>query len=216
LRKLLLILGLFFSVLAKGQSQDSLLTVQLSQVKTQIEASNFAGANRILINIFSSKFAIPDEVAFRYGQVQLGLNNYIKAKEAFQKYQSLTKNNGPFTKKADSLIAEANKKICQKCNNTGWAELSDSCHHCHSTGKIKVNCDECHGIGKEYCPACGGQGVVLLSGPMGTVYKSCEACKGKGIVVCTHCKGVGYKEKFCETCNGRGAFIRRVVCDHRK
>jgi hypothetical protein len=209
---------LFFACIAEAQStQDStLLNSYLVQVRKQIAEQNYAGANNTLKKIFAIKTTLPDEVAFRYGQAQLGLNNYVKAKEAFQKYITITDNKGVFVKEAEALIIESEKGICKKCNNSGWEVIIDSCTICKGTGKIKVTCNNCNGKTKQYCEVCKGQGVVLKNGAMGTIYQNCQKCNGKGIVSCTVCQGTGMREVFCEKCKGKGYFSQTVICDHKK
>lgn len=221
MRLFLFILITFFSCCAFAQKdayleteEDSLSKAYIINLRKQIAEKNFTEAQVTLRKIFNLTTTIPDEVAFRYGEVQLGLNNYLRAEEAFLKYLSLTDHKGEFVKNCDSLLALTEKNICQKCHNSGYLNKVDSCLTCHGSGKNMVNCFYCAGKGKIICNRCGGQGVVMISSTMGPIYQACVSCNGKGIGTCPYCSGSCKREVFCNYCKGKGSFTKRISCDH--
>lgn len=212
---LLFFLFTFCSIISNAQSKkDSIAGEYLIQIRKQIEEKDYNNANLTLKKLFAMKTTLPDEVAFRYAEVQLGLGNYSKAKEAFYKYIDLTDGKGEFVEEAKMLIELSEAKICKKCNNTGITIVTDTCAFCNGKGKQEIACEACHGRGLEFCPSCKGQGVVYKTSTFGGVYQTCTLCSGKGIVKCRRCDGSGKEIKFCEHCKGKGTMNRSVICGH--
>lgn len=201
---------------ASGQCEkDSLMKVYMGKAKDEIGKQDFNSADQYLRKIFGLKCTIPDEVAFMFGRTQLGLKNYTKARDGFRKYLELTGYKGSLADSAVQLILEAEKNICPRCNNTGVAQVTDSCAFCKGQGVYFQDCEACRGKGKQLCYVCSGNGVSARPGPFGIVYQNCSHCQGKGMANCVACKGTGKKERFCELCKGKGFLKREEVCEHK-
>lgn len=193
---------------------DSLIELYLDKAKEQIALKNYPSANDHIKKIFSLRTTLPDEVAFYYGLTQVKLTNYTKGKEALLKYIELTGVQGSFYAEAEKLIAEADEFICEKCNNTGSAEVLDTCVVCNGVGKTEVACEVCRSKGVEFCNACGGKGVFVENGSFGSTFSTCKKCSGEGYIQCTLCRGTKVKSVTCKECKGKGGIKRKIKCNH--
>lgn len=212
---LLQFLLVVFIQIGKAQSSpDSLMTVYLDQAKEKISQNNYQAANAYFKKIFALKTTLPDELAYYYGLTMMKLEHYKKGKDALEKYIDLKGKDGEFYNEAQKLISEADKFICPKCQNTGVAEIKDTCAACEGIGKTQMDCNLCQSQGIEFCNVCKGQGTLVVKRSMGHQYSTCQKCMGKGYVNCQICKGKKVKTEFCHACKGNGFFNRKVTCTH--
>jgi len=207
---------LVFIHVGKAQSTpgDSLLENYFNKAKEKISQNDYKSANNYFKKIFALQTTLPDELAYYYGLTMVRLEYYKKGKEALEKYIALTGKEGEFHKESQKLISEADKYICQKCQNTGIAEVTDTCVACEGLGKKQTGCNVCQSQGIEFCSVCKGQGTLVVKKSLGSQFSTCQNCQGKGYVKCQICNGRKVKAEFCHECKGKGFFKRKVTCTH--
>jgi DnaJ-class molecular chaperone len=210
---LTLFIGLFSTCWSQSK-QDSLLNVYFDKGKEQISLGNYDAGQEYFKKIFALKTTLPDELAYYYGLTLVKQKNYKKGKEAIEKYLSLTGSSGKFFKESQVLLKEIDLYVCRKCNNTGKAEVNDTCATCAGSGKITVDCNTCNVKGIEFCTACGGNGVFVSKGNLSSSYSTCTKCHGNGYLKCHICEGTHKKQIDCVECKGVGYKKKKVTCPH--
>lgn len=209
------ILFIFQLAYSQPDKSDSLVQVYFKEARQNISEKNYGAAKNSFNKLFNLKTTLPDEVAYFYGVTLLNLKNYLKAKAAFEKYISLTREKGQFYNDSKKFIAEADNHICKICNNTGMTEEIDSCSVCIGTGKTFEACQSCKNHSIELCAACAGKGVITTKTSFGSSYQACKSCEGNGYVSCTVCGGTKKKTVYCSNCKGKGIFRKKVSCHHQ-
>jgi hypothetical protein len=205
----------FQTVYSQQDSSDSLVRIYLNEARQNISEKNYTSANNYFKKIFNLKTTLPDEAAYFYGVTLLNLKSYVKSKAAFEKYISLTGENGEFYNDSKKFLSEAESFICKICNNTGTAEIIDTCDICTGAGKVSEKCESCKTNGKEICMSCGGKGVITSKTSFGASYQTCGNCQGQGFTACSVCNGTKKKMVFCLNCKGKGIFRKKVNCSHK-
>jgi hypothetical protein len=185
------------------------------QVKSALAKQDYKTAQDFLKKVFALKRTLPDEIAYYNGVILFHQQKYSLAKNSFQKYLSLTGKSGIYYKESVGYIQKTDLQVCQKCGDSGFYELTDSCADCHGKGKVKTFCKACEAKGKVLCKTCSGSGVVKLEGSFGGSFQNCPSCGGKGYKVCHSCLGKKEQEVFCEHCAGKGFLKTRISCNHQ-
>jgi hypothetical protein len=202
----------FFSLESFSQAPNSSCCPEIEQA---IKQKDYQVALKLIREQFDQNLLVSGDILFFYGQTLLGLNEYVRANNAFEEYLKDEKNL-TFRKQAQRGIEGLKDKICPYCQNTGFInELSD-CGKCAGTGHLTKDCTVCKMEGIVACSVCTGKGILLKGGNMGTVFQECTNCKGRGVVSCKKCEG---KKKYfipCDICHNQGKIPSKKPCNHAK
>lgn len=95
------------------------------------------------------------------------------------------------------------KITCKKCNTTGKTQTKCTQDDCER-GLVKTTCSACNGQyknGVELCSVCDGMGCDNCDYDG----QACDECnKGYKTIKHAFCNGVGFFERSCNYCNGKG------------
>lgn len=119
---------------------------------------------------------------------------------------------------------------CRDCTGSGKVDCPDcdngykSCNTCDGTGEVETDgeeCSACEGEGYSASAAAAwyvnqlasGKSISQIDAEFDKTDFPCSVCNGEGktydIKDCPDCKGTGYSEELCSTCNGNTS----VVCE---
>jgi hypothetical protein len=187
-------------------NNDSLARVEFYKALGYMEKGQDSLAERSFRIMFKIPAVLPDLSVFAFGLNQYHLGKYKQSEAAFQKYKRLSQANDSLKIVADTFLVKI------QCHQKGYVESQVPCTSCGSDGVKSVKCNHCKGYGREYCPNCGGTGVVVRQGSMSDSYTQCERCIGKGVIECSVCKGTTMVNDFCPVCKGKRVITKRVEC----
>jgi DnaJ-class molecular chaperone len=188
----------------------------LFETKVLLAEEKYDDALVNLRKMFSLKITLPDELAYYLGYTYIKQKNYVKGKEALDKYLELQGSSAQFYKESLALLKDADDNTCKRCLNTGWYEKIENCLVCDKSGKNYKDCMTCKGSGRAFCKSCKGSGVLKNKDAMGGgLYATCTRCEGRGATVCYVCDGAKTISSLCRSCNGTGETKARKPCDHQ-
>ncbi|HEX8547805.1 MAG TPA: hypothetical protein VF691_12640 [Cytophagaceae bacterium] len=190
---------ILFSFSASAQiKQDTLVKAYFLDAKKEIENKNYEKAQQTFKKIMSLHESMPDELAYFLGYTEMKLKKYKVARDAFNKYLSLTGPKGQFLGKTIEAIK------AMDCEETGFYEERITCEECDGAGVEIIPCRGCKGKGKTFCMVCGGTGVSKTKNDFGDKYKTCPTCEGSGHADCQKCGGHKQEKANCYACDGTG------------
>jgi hypothetical protein len=199
LRSVLIFSIVCYSSLSMSQiKEDTLVKAYFREAKRDIENKNFEKAQQSFKKIMSLHESMPDELAYYLGYTEMHLKKYKVARDAFNKYLSLTGPKGEFYGKTLEAIK------LMDCEETGFFEERITCEECDGAGVEIIPCRGCKGKGKIFCMVCGGTGVSKIKSDFGDKFNTCSTCRGTGHADCPKCGGHKQEKANCYACDGTG------------
>ena len=199
LRLIYLFSLLAYSFPASAQiKEDTLVKTYFRDAKREIENKNYDKAQQYFKKIMSLHESMPDELAYYLGYTEMKLKKFKVARDAFNKYLSLTGPQGQLYSKTLDAIKTMD------CEETGFYEERITCEECEGAGVEIIPCRGCKGKGKVFCMICGGTGVSKTKNDFGDKYKTCQTCDGSGHADCQKCRGHKQEKANCYACDGSG------------
>lgn len=211
--KLLYFIPLFF--IGFGGVAQTTKAVCCPEIEQALKQKDFQTSLKLIRERFDQTDSVAGDILYFYGQTLNGLNEYVRAQNAYAEYLKDSANQ-KFRKSAQQDIENLKSKICQYCQNTGYTEELSDCGKCLGAGHLPKDCNLCKKEGKLACSVCNGKGVLLKEGNMGKMFQECANCEGRGALICMKCEGKKMYNIPCDICQGQGEIPAKKVCTHGK
>lgn len=206
---------IFLSVSGGAQSLEKpdSTTTTYRQIFFLLDQEKYEQSLVLIREAFETNFgSVPDALVFCFGKALMGTGEYVRARSAFSEY--LKGGDSTYRVQTERYLERLKTKICQKCDNTGYHEVTRACGKCDGAGGTFRDCVACSKVGSFACSVCGGRGVLIKNGSMGKIFKECAECGGKGVSGCGKCHGAKKIKTDCDICHGRGEVASRQICTH--
>lgn len=219
--KVLILFFFVFVAFSNLQAQSSLTNNNQERLKAAREAmasQDYSAADKHFKAMLSSGEALPAEMCYYFAVTLFELEQYGNSKAFNEKYQQLTKKQGPLQQDSETLASVLQVKLepaksCLLCDNAGY--LLEACAVCEGKGTIAKACNACLGAKSLVCSVCKGDGVAITTDKLGAkVYSTCANCDGDGQADCRLCAGKGYQPAACAVCSGSGQLPSDKLCSH--
>jgi len=185
------------------------------EIEEALKQKDYQTSLNLIRDQFDQSNLVSGDILFFYGQTLSGLNEYVRARNAFQEYLK-DSGNIKYRKQAQQGVDVLNSKICNYCQNTGYKDELTDCGKCLGSGYLAKDCTVCKKEGKLACSVCNGKGVLLKEGNMGKVFQECGNCKGRGTLTCKKCEGNKKYLLACDICHSKGKIPAKKPCNHGK
>ncbi|WP_338396843.1 hypothetical protein [Persicobacter psychrovividus] len=187
--------------------------------KQYMDKQDYPNANIAFRRALATKDVLPTDMAYLFAETLYQIDQYKNAQNFVEKYIGLEGEKGHYYPAAIALKQKIQSKLqviidCKYCNALGYR--LKACAECSGKGTLDQSCPRCHGVGKERCRACQGQGVKITVNQFGlNEYAICQICNNTGFAPCSLCNGAKRVHAACPVCLGSGTVPTQEICDHQ-
>lgn len=152
----------------------------LQEMDRGVELMNqgeFARANSHFMRVLANVSVVPADLCFYFGKNSYHLQKYQQSKDWLTKYVALKGTTGQFFDQATEYL-----KLAQA---DAQANIPEAAEAIEARTKPKPVTVDCSATPYVRCPVCGGRGVIIKPGKLGTVmYQTCPYSDDSGRMTC--------------------------------